>query len=147
MPGTHPAARHDSAPASEIAVLMDVDEASWRWWNRYALEFAAASGATVINIDDGGITGPAFFEHVARLRRPVLQSPKRHAAPMPPTLTRRPIHSPTPLWAWDLLHHADDVRPIVTSATRTLIEGAAAPGWRTPPAEKHWPSTGPPATI
>jgi len=141
MPGTHQASRHDSVPAAELTVLVDVDEASWDSWNRYALAFAEASGASVIHIDDGGITGPAFFEHVARLRRPVLQSPKRHAAPMPPRLTRRPVTSPVPLWAWDLLHRADDTRPMVTSATRTLIDGASAAGWRTPPTETHWPPT------
>lgn len=62
----------------------------------------------------------------------MLQSPKRHAAPMPPTLTRRPVTSPVPLWAWDLLHRADDTRPIVTGAIRTLIDGASAAGWRIP---------------
>ena len=77
------------------------------------------------NIDDGGIAGPAFFDHVARLRRPVLESPKRHAAPMPPTLTRRPVRSPVPLWTWALLHRADDTRPMVARATRTLIDHAS----------------------
>ncbi|HEY5230540.1 MAG TPA: LysR family transcriptional regulator [Galbitalea sp.] len=139
MPGTHRATRHDSVPAAELTVLVDVDEASWDSWNRYALAFAEACGASVTRIEDGGITGPAFFEHVARLGRPVLQSPKRHAAPMPPTLTRRPITSPAPLWAWDLLRRSDDSRPIVTNATRTLIDGAAAAGWRTLPSESHWP--------
>jgi DNA-binding transcriptional LysR family regulator len=142
MPGVHRSTRHDSVPAAELTVLVDIDEASWDSWNRYALAFADACGASVTRIEDGGITGPAFFEHVARLGRPVLQSPKRHAAPMPPTLTRRPITSPTPLWAWELLHRADDVRPIATSAIRTLIDGAETLGWRTPPDESHWPPTG-----
>ena len=142
MPGTHPATRQDSVPAAQLTVLVDVDEASWDSWNRYALAFAEAGGASVIRIDDGGITGPAFFEHVARLARPVLQSPKRHAAPMPPTLTRRPVTEPAPLWAWDLLRRADDARPLLANATRTLIEGATSAGWRTPPTEAHWPPTG-----
>jgi hypothetical protein len=93
----------------------------------------------VTNIDDGGIAGPAFFDHVTRLRRPVLDSPKRHTAPMPPTLTRRPVRSPVPLWAWALLHRADDTRPMVARATRTLVDHASALGWRTPPSEPHWP--------
>jgi DNA-binding transcriptional LysR family regulator len=140
MPGTHSAARRDTVSASELTVLVDVDEASWSSWNRYALEFAASTRARVVKINDGGITGPAFFEHVARLGGPVLQSPKRHSAPMPPTLTRRPIRSPAPLWAWELLHRTDDTRPIVTGAIQTLIDGASALGWRTPPPEAHWPS-------
>ena len=42
--------------------------------------FAEGHQASVTNIHDGGIAGPAFFDHVARLRRPVLDSPKRHDA-------------------------------------------------------------------
>jgi hypothetical protein len=97
MPRAHRATRNKSVPAAEITVLVDVDGASWRSWNRYASAFAKASQASVTNIDDGGITGPAFFDHVARLRRPVLDSPRRHAAPMLPTLPRRPVRSPVPL--------------------------------------------------
>jgi hypothetical protein len=126
-------------PAAGITVLVDVDEASWSSWNRYAAAFADASGATVTNIDDGGVAGPAFFEHVARLGRPVLQSPKRHVAPMPPTLTRWPVRSPAPVWAWQLLHRSADARPTVTRATQMLIDRAAASGWRTPPAARYWP--------
>jgi hypothetical protein len=139
MPRAHSASRHESVPAAEITVLVDVDEVSWRSWNRYASAFAEANQASVANIDDGGITGPAYFDHVGRLRRPVLDSPKRHAAPMLPTLTRRPVRSPVPLWAWALLHRADDTRPMVALATRTLIDHASAAGWRTPPSEPYWP--------
>ena len=67
MPRAHPATRHESVPAAEITVLVDVDEASWWSWNRYASAFAEANQASVTNIDDGGIAGPAFFDHVARL--------------------------------------------------------------------------------
>jgi DNA-binding transcriptional LysR family regulator len=141
MPRGHESARLESVPGAEITVLIDVDEASWRSWNRYATAFAAANQASVTKINDGGITGPAFFDHVARLGRPVLQSPKRHAAPMPPTLTRRPIAPPVPLWGWALLHRADDTQPAVARATRILTDLASTCGWRTPPAEPHWPPT------
>jgi len=73
LPRAHKATRHESVPASEITVLIDGDEASWWSWNRYASAFAKANRASVTNIDDGGITGPAFFDHVARLGRPVLE--------------------------------------------------------------------------
>ncbi len=139
MPRAHSATRHKSVPAAEITVLMDVDEASWWSWNRYASSFAEANQASMTNIDDGGIAGPAFFDHVARLGRPVLESPKRHAAPMPPTLTRRPVLSPVPLWAWTLLHRANDTRPIVARATQALIDHASTCGWRTLPSEPYWP--------
>jgi DNA-binding transcriptional LysR family regulator len=139
MPRAHEATRHQSVPASEISVLVDVDETSWRSWNRYASAFAAANQASVIKIDDGGIAGPAFFDHVTRLRRPVLESPKRHLAPMPPALTRRPVRPPVTLWTWSLLHRADDSRPMVARATETLLNLAATCGWQTPPPEAHWP--------
>jgi hypothetical protein len=138
MPRAHRATSDDSLAASEITVLIDVDEASWWSWNRYASAFAEANQASVINIDDGGIAGPAFFDHVTRLRRPVLYSPKRHVAPMPPTLTRLPVRSPVPLWTWSLLHRADDTRPMVSRATRTLIDHASSVGWRKLPSEPHW---------
>jgi DNA-binding transcriptional LysR family regulator len=141
MPRAHPATRHESVSAAEITVLTDCDEASWNSWNRYATAFAIQNDASVSEILDGGITGPAFFDHVARLGRPVLESPKRHAAPMPPTLTRRPVHSPVPLWTWVLLHRAEDTRPVVARASQTLIDHASAVGWRTPPTEPHWPPT------
>ncbi len=139
LPRAHSATRQESVPATDITVLIDVDEASWKSWNRYASAFAAANQASVTNIDDGGIAGPAFFDHVARLGRPVLESPKRHAAPMPPTLTRRPVRPPVPLWGWTLLHRADDSRPLVAQASRILTDLASTCGWRTPPSEAHWP--------
>jgi DNA-binding transcriptional LysR family regulator len=144
MPLAHRAARRDSVPAANITVLIDVDEASWSSWNRFASAsaFADASQASVTYIEDGGIAGPAFFDHVSRLRRPVLASPKRHAAPMPPTMTRRPVRTPAPLWAWALFHRADDTRPTVARATQTMLDRASALGWRTPPSEPHWPQTG-----
>jgi DNA-binding transcriptional LysR family regulator len=140
LPRAHPATRDESVAAGDITVLIDVDEASWSSWNRYASTLAEANDASVTKIADGGIAGPAFFDHVARLRRPVLDSPKRHAAPMPPTLTRRPIRSPTLLWAWTLLHRADDSRPVIARATETLVDYATSVGWRAPPAEPYWAS-------
>jgi DNA-binding transcriptional LysR family regulator len=138
MPRAHQATRQESVRAAEVTVLVDVDETSWRSWNRYASAFANANQASVVNIDDGGIAGPAFFDHVTRLGRPVLDSPKRHVAPMPPTLTRRPVGPPVPLWAWALLHRADDTREMVARATRNLIDHASVVGWRTPPSEPYW---------
>jgi DNA-binding transcriptional LysR family regulator len=142
MPRSHAATRHESVPADEITVLVDVDEASWRSWNRYVSALAKATQASVTNIDKGGIAGPAFFDHVGRLRRPVLESPKRHVAPMPPTLTRRPVRSPVPIWTWTLLHRADDARPTITRAVQTLTDHASALGWRTLPSEPYWFPTG-----
>ena len=63
MPRAHPATRHESVPAAEIAVLVDVDQASWSSWNRYATAFANAAHAPVTNIDDGGIAGEELVVH------------------------------------------------------------------------------------
>jgi DNA-binding transcriptional LysR family regulator len=141
MPRAHNATRHECVPATDVTVLIDIDEVSWKSWNRYGSAFAAANHASVTNIDDGGIAGPAFFDHVTRLQRPVLESPKRHAAPMPPTLTRRPVRPPVPLWGWTLLHRTDDTRPLVAQAVRILTDLASTCGWRTPPSEPHWPAS------
>ena len=140
MPRAHRATRQESVLATDVAVLIDVDEASWKSWNHYAFAFATANQASVTNIEDGGIAGPAFFDHVARLGRPVLESPKRHAAPMPPTLTRRPVRSPVPLWGWTLLHRSDDTRQLVAHATRILTDLSSTCGWQTLPSESHWPA-------
>jgi DNA-binding transcriptional LysR family regulator len=65
IPRAHRATRQTSVPAAETTVLVDIDEASWRSWNRYASAFANANQATMTNIHDGGIVGPAFFDHAA----------------------------------------------------------------------------------
>ena len=44
---------------------------------------------------------------------PVLQSPKRHRASLPPGLRTRAVRDPTPLWCWSLVTRADDDRPAV----------------------------------
>ena len=50
----------------------------------------ATTGAELVRIDDHGITGPAFFDHVRRLRRPVVSSPKRDDTPLPPRFRPAP---------------------------------------------------------
>src|SRR5213083_649261 len=72
-----------------------------------------ATGARVVEIDDGGITGPGFHDRCRKLNAPVLQSPKRHAVPLPAGLRTRPVRDPTPLWCWSLVTRADDDRPTV----------------------------------
>ena len=118
MPGAHPSTRHDAVPASEITVLVDIDEASWDSWNRYALAFAKASGAST------SISRTVVYRtRLLRARRTARATgaavPKRHAAPMPPTLTRRRVKSPAPLWAWHLLRRSDGhARPWLSARLR-----------------------------
>jgi hypothetical protein len=61
--------------AKDTLVLLDADTATWCTWNRYGEQFALDTGARSLRIDDGGVTGPTFLEHVRRLRRPVINSP------------------------------------------------------------------------
>ena len=90
----------DTSPvlAKDTIVLVDSDLATWSSWNEYAEAFARDTGARMSYTDDGGITGPAFFEHVRRVGRPVLNSPKGQTTPIPPDLVRRPVIAPTPYW-------------------------------------------------
>jgi DNA-binding transcriptional LysR family regulator len=105
--------------AGRLRVLVDADLTSWDAWNQFALEFAEAAGARVVEIDDGGITGSGFHDHCRRLNKPVLQSPKRHRASLPPGLRTRSIRDPTPIWSWSLVTRADDDRPEVLALRET----------------------------
>jgi DNA-binding transcriptional LysR family regulator len=124
--------------ATDVTVLVDIDEAAWSSWNRFATDFAADTGARIARVDDGGIVGDALHAHVRRLRAPVLASPKRHSAPLPPTLGTRPIAHPIPLWTWHIIHRADDDRSAVVGVVQSLVAVANSRGWRTPPAEGWW---------
>ena len=105
----------DTSPveAKDTVVLLDPDEATWSSWNRYGEQFAADTGAHTMRVDDGGITGPDFFEHVRRLGRPVLNNPKGQETAQPKGLVRRPVVRPTPLWTWSLVWRRDEANPSV----------------------------------
>jgi hypothetical protein len=99
--------------ARDTLVLLDADEATWSSWNRYAEQFAADTGARIVRVDDGGITGPTLFEHIRRLRRPVLNSPKGQNTQEPGGLVRRAVVHPTPLWTWSLVWRQGEDNPAV----------------------------------
>jgi DNA-binding transcriptional LysR family regulator len=67
--------------AQDITVLLDDDTTSWASWNLYAGQLARDTGARAVRISDGGVTGPAFFDHVRRSRRPIINSPKGQTTP------------------------------------------------------------------
>ena len=117
---------HDSAPvdARDLTVLLDSDESSWSSWNRFAEQFAAESGARVVRVEDGGVTGSIFFDHVRRLRRPVLNNPKGQNDTTPPDLTRRPVQHPIPMWTWSLVWRRDEPNPLVHAVIDALTAGA-----------------------
>jgi DNA-binding transcriptional LysR family regulator len=106
--------------AKDTLVLIDADTASWSSWNRYGEQFARDSGACPVLIDDGGITGPTFFEHVRRLRRPVLNSPKGQTASVPADLVARPVIRPAPYWTWSLVSRQDEGRATVLAVIDAL---------------------------
>jgi DNA-binding transcriptional LysR family regulator len=124
--------------AQQATVLTDADEAAWVSWNRFAEEFAAHTGARIVRIDDGGITGDAFYTHVRKIGTPVLASPKRHTAVIPPNLGQRPVAEPVPLWTWSLLHREDDDRVSVTGVVDALLAIAPSRDWRAARAEHWW---------
>lgn len=106
--------------AREVIVLVDDDTVSWRSWNLFAEELAQATAARIDRVADGGITGPAFFEHVRRSGRPVLNSPKGQTATLPPDLVRRPVVDPTVQWTWSLVWRRNEARPTVLSAADAI---------------------------
>ena len=130
--------------AGKLRVLVDADLTSWQAWNDYATEFAEATRARLVHIDDGGIAGSAFHDHAVRLNAPVLMSPKRYFDRLPASLRTRPVVDPCPLWCWSLVTRANDERGS-TAALRehanNVIEPAAS---RTAPAGPVWlPSSDP----
>lgn len=114
--------------AKDTLVLVDADTDSWSSWNLYAGQFAKDTGAAIVRIDDGGITGPAFFEQVRRLRRPVLNSPKGQLATLPPDLVRRPVVHPAPYWTWSLVVRRDETRPAVRAVVKALTDDVGTLG-------------------
>jgi DNA-binding transcriptional LysR family regulator len=120
----------DASPvrAKDAVVLLDADADSWSSWNLFAAQFARDTGAEIVRIEDGGVIGPAFFEHVRRLGRPVLNSPKDQAGPIPPDLVRRPLVEPMPHWTWSLVARRDEERAGVLSVIKVLTEGVGRLG-------------------
>jgi DNA-binding transcriptional LysR family regulator len=134
-----------TVPARSLRVLVDADLTSWQAWNEYATEFADATGARLVHIDDGGIAGSAFHNHAARLNAPVLMSPKRYFDRLPPSLRTSPVVDPSPLWCWSLVTRANDqregiaaLREQIGSVIQTAVSSTAPAGpiWL-PSADPH----------
>ncbi|MGW5255889.1 LysR family transcriptional regulator [Streptomyces sp. NPDC004012] len=117
----------DTSPvqARDTAVLLDDDITSWSSWNVYAEELARDTGARAVPISDGGITGPAFFDHVRRSDRPVINSPKGQTCALPADLVRRPVVAPEVYWTWSLVRREDEARAAVIAAMDALCDGVA----------------------
>ena len=115
----------DTTPvrARDVVALVDDDTTSWYSWNVYAEEFARDTGAQILRINDGGITGPAFFDHVRAVGRPVVNSPKGQTITLPSDLTARAVIDPAAIWTWSLLCRENETRPAVLAAVDALTRG------------------------
>jgi DNA-binding transcriptional LysR family regulator len=137
----------DTGPvdAHHVTVLLDADEAGWSSWNRYAERFASDVGAPVVRVDDGGVTGSTFVDHVRRLRRPVLNNPKGQTDSFPTDVVRRQVVAPTPVWTWSLVWRRDEpstaVRAVVAALTAEVEPTlAVGPGLWLPADDPYLPS-------
>jgi DNA-binding transcriptional LysR family regulator len=104
--------------ATRLRVLIDGGLTSWDAWDKFARAFSEQTGARIVEIDDGGISGEGFYEWCRKLNAPVLESPKRHQVPLPAGLRARPVDDPTPLWCWSLVTRAEDDRTARARAER-----------------------------
>jgi DNA-binding transcriptional LysR family regulator len=120
--------------AQDTAVLIDADTTAWESWNAFAGQLAYDTGAHLSRIQDGGITGPAFFDHVRRSRRPIVNSPKGQTAPLPPDLIRHPLIAPKVYWTWSLVSRRNEDRPAVHAVVHTLTGDLGDLGIHTPDA-------------
>ncbi|ADI03558.1 LysR family transcriptional regulator [Streptomyces bingchenggensis BCW-1] len=109
--------------AGDTVVLLDDDITSWSSWNVYAEQLAKDTGARALHISDGGVTGPAFFDHVRRSGRPVINSPKGQTTPLPPDLVQRPVVTPQVHWTWSLVWRRSEVRTAVLAVVDALCDG------------------------
>ena len=133
-----------SVRAGNVTALVDSGSPTWSSWNRFAHDFASEAGAHVADINDGGITGDAFYAHVRRLRVAVLQSPKRHTSTTPPRLGQCLVTDPVPVWTWSLLHRTGDERPAVRHVVESLVTLADGRNWRSAPTGTWWVPAGDP---
>jgi DNA-binding transcriptional LysR family regulator len=124
------AAGGDSSPveAKDTVVLLDADTATWSSSNRYGEQFARDTGATALRVDDGGITGAAFFEHVRKLGRPVLNSPKGQGEALPAGLVARSVVNPAPYWTWSLVSRRGEDDHTVRAVVDVLTAGVSVAG-------------------
>jgi len=118
--------------ARDVTVLVDDDKTSWESWNHFAEELARDTGARIRLIDGGGITGPAFFDHVRACDSPVLNSPKGQTVPLPADLVRRPVIGPAVLWTWSLIWRRAETRPAVLAAADAITRDVGDLGLNEP---------------
>jgi DNA-binding transcriptional LysR family regulator len=130
--------KDETIAAGDVCVLVGGDSTSWGAWNRFARDFAEATGARIVNVDDGSIAGAGYYERCLKLNTPVLQGPKRSVVPMPVGLRTRAVSEPTPLWSWSLVTRADDDRPQIRALRDNADKLTHAAGLHTLPNPSTW---------
>lgn len=109
-------------PVRDTVVLLDDDITAWPSWNGYAERLVREAGAHAVHISDGGVTGPAFFDHVRRCGRPIINSPKGQNTPLPSDLVVRPVVGPKVYWTWFLVWRRTEVRSAVLNTVEALTQ-------------------------
>jgi DNA-binding transcriptional LysR family regulator len=122
----------DEVRARDTVVLLDEDVKTWSSWNEYAEQLVRDTGARPVRISDGGITGPAFFDHVRSSRRPIVNSPKGQDAVLPPDLVRRSVVEPKLCWSWSLVWRRSELRAAVLAVVDVLTTGIGDLGTQAP---------------
>ncbi len=125
-------------PAAQLRVLVDADLTSWNSWNQYGTAFAADTNCQIVHINDGGITGPGFYDRCRHLAAPVLRSPKRDRTRLPTGLRATAVRDPQPLWCWSLITRADDDRPEMSELRDTTTTITRAAGLHVRPDKAVW---------
>ena len=120
--------------AAETAVLLDDDTSLVGIMKPLRRGVARDTGARVVQVSDGGVAGTAFFDHVRRCRRPIVNSPKGQTTPLPPDLVRRPVIAPQVYWTWSLVWRRGEQRPAVLAAVDSLTDKIGDLGMRGPDA-------------
>jgi DNA-binding transcriptional LysR family regulator len=118
--------------ARDTAILVADDAATWLTWNAFATRFAADTGAHTVSISDCAIAGPAFFDQVRRIRRPVIHSPIGPAVPFPSDLVKRSVVAPQLCWTWSLVWRRDEPRSAILSTVDVLANSVGDVGIHDP---------------
>jgi DNA-binding transcriptional LysR family regulator len=141
---THAGRTETAVPARRLRVLVDADLTSWQTWNDFATEFAEATGARLVHIDDGGIAGTGFHDRALGLNAPILMSPKRYFDRLPAGLRTCSVVDPCPLWCWSLVTRANDERDSIAALREHAVSMMQPAGPTTAPAGPIWlPSSDP----
>jgi DNA-binding transcriptional LysR family regulator len=118
--------------AEDTAILVADDAATWLTWNAFATRFAHDTGAQTVRISDCAIAGPAFFDQVRRIPRPLVHSPLGGPASLPSDLVRRSVVAPQLCWTWSLVWRRDEARAAILATVHALADGVGDLGIHDP---------------